>query len=138
MTPRIVARMLAFGVIAAYMALGPFYRQGLGNRTWLVQNWVMFSYASLDVCEVRFHLTDGTPIDRYAVLGIDPWYSAKPSIRKLGSVEDIERQARSLCAKLGPGTDLRANARCARATGWRPVMSGEADLCRRRRREQGG
>jgi hypothetical protein len=131
-TARIAARMLVFTGIAAYMAIGPFYRQVLGGKSKYVRNWVMFSGANTDVCEVRYHLADGTPIDRYEVLGLEPWYTARKSVRKIGSVDEVWRQGRALCSKLGRGTDLRADAKCAKRTGWNWVMHGDLNLCERR------
>jgi hypothetical protein len=130
-TPRIAARMLVFGVLAAYTVFGPFYRQVFRGKNPYFPQWVMFSGANTDVCEVRFHLADGTAVDRYEALGIEPWYTAKKSVRRIGSVDEVWRQGRALCSKLGVGTDLRAEVRCARRTGWSRAMDGDVNLCGR-------
>ena len=130
MTPRIALRMATFIVVAAYLVAGPFYRQFLDGRSRYFPKWTMYSGSNLDLCEVRFH-TAGAAVDRFGVLGFDPWYTAKPSFRRLGSEDEIWRQGRQICAKLGPGTDLRADVRCAdrTGTGWTPGTREGQNLC---------
>jgi hypothetical protein len=136
--PRIVARAVAFALIAFYTLGGPFYRQVLGGRNPVLRNWVMFSGANLDVCEVRFHRAgDSEAIDRYEVLGSEPWYMAGKSVRKLASLDDVWRQGRQLCHAMTAGTDLRADARCATRAGWKQVMTSEVDLCSSRPPKKG-
>ena len=130
----LVARGLAFVAIAAYFALAPAARQVFGLRSHAFRTWVMFSGANLDVCEVRYHEAGrDAAIDRYAILGYSPWYAAGGAVRKLRSVDDVWRQGRQLCGHLAPGTDLRADARCASRSGWKSAMTSDVNLCGGRR-----
>jgi hypothetical protein len=130
----LIARAIAFVAIAVYFVAAPAARQVFGVRSHAFRTWVMFSGANLDVCEVRYHEAGReASIDRYEVLGHTPWYSASGNVRKIKSVDDVWRQGRQLCGRLAPGTDLRADARCATRTGWKPVMRGDVNLCAGRR-----
>lgn len=129
-------RLALVGVIVAFLAGSPAYRQVFGGRNPALRPWVMFSGYGTEYCQVAFHRrgADGDErVDRLAVLGQDAVWDAPRDVRRLKSEKEVRRQARQLCKALAPGTDLRADARCATRQGWRSVMAREEDLCRRPR-----
>lgn len=128
-------RVLLFVAIVVHMQVGSANQQLLGGpRLPFAANWQMYTGAARDVCRVGWYTSgpDGPePIDRLATLGLVPVGSApKPGLLQY-SEEEVRQAATELCTKLGPGADVRADARCGltAAGGWRPVLAIDEPLC---------
>lgn len=132
--PRPAARALVFYGVAAYLVLGPAYRQVLGGDDERVRNWVMFSNR-FEVCSAQYEswTSDGRrePLDRYAVMGYVAPVEAPTSFDLIETETEVLSIGRALCRKLGGAVDVRVWARCARVhgTGWTRVQRAEQNLC---------
>jgi len=69
------------------------------------------------------------PIDRFTALGYAGPADAPEEVWRIVGRAGLEALAWRLCARLGPGTDLRAHAREATARGWVVLAAGERNLC---------
>lgn len=122
-------RLLIFLAIAAFLVAGPTLEQAFGKRSSFLRSWTMFSATGLGVIDVSFatRQSDGTlvPLDRFEKLGA-------PRDGKLKRIEDLNELAAivvQLCAALGPGADLRVNARQAKRGGWQVFIADEKNVC---------
>lgn len=131
--PLPVGRLVVFLLLAVYIVLSPGWRQLLGGRSPLVRSWVMYqAYGSVG-CDVRFfERTDAGDerLDRFALLGLGPWYELPVEGRRITSRAEVQAVTRQLCSALGSGADLRLDARCGGVDGWQTYASREANLCR--------
>ncbi len=130
----IAARALVFFSAFGFINFTPFYKQVLRHKAPWARDWVMFSGFGVAVCDVRYTrvLPGGAlePVDRYDVLGYDDPLDAPRSLRRIPNAEGAQRVARSLCRKLGRGTELRMSVRCASTRkGWRRVGNADDDAC---------
>ena len=126
-------RLAVFLLLASYILVGPAFRQVHNTRNIYLPQWVMFTGFGLDVCDVRYAqiLSDGTEqeVDRYEVLGYPSRREAPRNVWRIGNEKQAVDLGRRLCRKLGPDTDLRLHARCARRSGWRHEARGQDNLC---------
>lgn len=132
MTPIPIPRLILFLTLAVYMVLMPGLTHVFGVRTPAVRSWRMFHGYGNDVCEVRFSTVKGgatTPIDRCEVLGYTGCSAAPAGVRLLHDRDAVLTQAKKICGKLEPGTELRGVARCGGEEGWKTRFSGQQDLC---------
>lgn len=129
---RAKVRLAAFCVLAAYIALGPFFPQVLGVGKYVFRRWTMYSTFGSDICDVRYERVrpDGTRevLDRRALLGQE-----RARVQWIRDADAVRRVGQKLCRKLGRGADVRVRARCGAPEGWVPVLEGDADLCARPR-----
>ena len=126
-------RAVTFAAIALFVAFAPAWGQVFGGRGRLLRSWRMFADPGRGLVDARFalRLADGSdrPVDRYAVLGLDPPRTAPSAVRRPRGRDEFYALAHELCRRLGPGADLRADARVAVRAGWRPIGLGERNLC---------
>lgn len=127
-------RLAAFVVLAAFIVLGPLYRQVLHGELRVFRSWRMFRGLGHDICDVRYFrlLPDGraVDVDRYALLGVARPPHAPKDIRMIESAAAAEGLARQLCERLPAGErDLRMIARCGSRAGWVAVSDGGRDFC---------
>jgi hypothetical protein len=126
-------RLTAFLAILAFLALGPFYRHVLHGTHPALRNWVMYRGVGYGLVDARFlrRARDGGahPIDRFTALGYAGPADAPEEVWRIVGRAGLEALAWCLCARLGPGTDLRAHAREATARGWVVLAAGERNLC---------
>jgi hypothetical protein len=120
-------RAIAFWGIAAWMLLSPAAVQVFGARRGVVQPWRMFHGRGGGICSARFY-ANGERVDRYALLG-QTRAKAPDAFRRITSEPAAREMARQLCAKLGPGVDLRLELRCADKVRFTTLVDREADLC---------
>jgi hypothetical protein len=52
---RPILRLLAFSAIAAFIIVGPFYEQVLGQSTFVFRSWRMYSTRGLGVIDAKFY-----------------------------------------------------------------------------------
>lgn len=127
------ARLVVMVGIVAVLCGGPFARHVLHVKSPYVRGWMMYSgFALGNYCQVAFYErteAGDERVDRLAVLGHTSLAAAPASVRRLGKTKDVESQGRQLCKKLGPGTDLRVDARCSSKKGWTRALHREANLC---------
>lgn len=129
---RVSQRMAAMVIIGGFFVTTPFLRQVVGVKAGWMRQWRMFATFASDLCEVQYLQREGgvdTPVDRLAVLGHPDPRTAPRSATLLTKNGGIERQASELCKKLGPDTDLRADARCASMDGWQVAYTRDRNLC---------
>jgi hypothetical protein len=127
-------RGASFAALALAVALAPAANQVLGvGKGLLLRSWRMFAGPGVGFVDARFalRLPDGSeqPLDRYAVLGLEPPRSAPSGVRRPRGKDEFQALVRRLCERLGPGADLRAQARVAARYGWRTVDLGGRNLC---------
>lgn len=122
-------RLAVFTAIALFMLAGPMIEQVFGVRTTFWRSWTMFSAIGMGVIDASFTRRDSdgalVPLDRFALLG-------EPRNGKLKRIEDVDELAhiiKSLCAALGPGTDLRVKARQATREGWQVIVTDAQNAC---------
>ena len=132
---------LGFGVrvvtsvaLAAFIVLGPFYRQVLHGEARYFRAWRMFQGLGKDLCDVRYlhRRPDGQTVgvDRYALLGVKRPPYAPEEVWKIEKASGAESLGRRLCERLPPGErDLRRIARCGSDKGWQSVDDGTRNLC---------
>lgn len=131
--PLPVGRLVVFVLLAAYIAVGPAFKQLYGGRSPLVRGWVMYRAYGTAGCDVRFYQrteTGDVRLDRFALLEEGPWYDMPVEQRRITSRAEVQAITRDLCNALGPGADLRIDARCGGIDGWQTFASREANLCR--------
>ena len=127
-------RLAAFAALAAFIVLGPFYRQVLHGEVRAFRSWRMFRGLGHDICDVRYSrvLPDGRAmdVDRYALLGVARPPNAPKDVWMIESTGAAETLAQRLCERLPPTErDLRVVARCGTRTGWLPVSDGSRNVC---------
>ena len=126
-------RACAFAAIAVFVVLAPASSQVFGRDGKLLRAWRMFADPGRGLVDARFALrqADGSerPIDRYAVLGLAPPRAAPSAVRRPRGKDEFEALVRRLCESLGPGADLRAQARVAARAGWRSLDLDGRNLC---------
>jgi hypothetical protein len=127
-------RLAAFAVLAAFIVLGPLYRQVLHGELRAFRSWKMFQGLGDEICDVRYFraLPDGraVDVDRYALLGVAKPPHAPKDIRRIESATAAQALARRLCERLPPDErDLRLIARCGSRAGWLPVSDGSRNIC---------
>jgi hypothetical protein len=131
-------RAVAFALATLWIVGGPFYTQILHGKPPAFA-WHMFGTRGLDMVEARFERArpDGTraSIERTRVLGYASLWDAPRAIRRIQGEAGLRQAVAELCAKLGPGTDLRVHARLAVAggDGWRVLDDGMRNACAGRR-----
>lgn len=135
-TDRVVLlRGVVFAVLAAAMLVGPIHNQILLQHYHpIFKPWRMYYGFGTDLCEVTYVqvAADGQTrvLDRYALLGFDPWTTAPRDVRTLPDGPTIGRVGKQLCEALpARRPEVRATARCASIHGWTPAMDRELDLC---------
>ncbi len=128
-TSVLVGRGVTFALVAAFVTLGPAYRQVFGGSSEVVRAWRMFRGNSVGVCEVRYTRGDGEPVDRFAVLGHPVRAEAPRELRRL-TERSLPATSGQLCRALGPRADLRVHARCATQKGWVEREDGQRNVCR--------
>jgi hypothetical protein len=123
-------RTIAFWVAAAWILLSPAVIQVFGARTRLVQPWRMFAGRGGGICAARyFRGAEGERIDRYALFGTTR-ATAPDAFRRITNLQQGQAMARQICAKLGPGADVRLELRCADQRRFTTVVDREENLCR--------
>jgi hypothetical protein len=125
-------RWLLFFAIAAYIVIGPFYRQVLDGESIVFRKWAMFSTFGMEVCDVRFTLITPTgerPVDRFNLLGYNHRRDAPSSLRRIEGSEEVYEIGDRLCRALPANFDLRLYGRCGSREGWQWIEQGEANLC---------
>lgn len=129
-------RALVFVGLTLAMAAGPFLNQVLQHRySPLFKPWRMYFGFGIELCEVTYIQVsqDGQErvLDRYDLLGHQPWTAAPASVRNLPDGPTIGHVAQQLCDALpARRPDIRARARCAGVRGWSPAMDANQNLCR--------
>jgi len=134
-SPRLLGvRLTVFLALAAFICLGPAYRQVLGRRSDVLRHWTMFHGFGSQICDVRYfrHRADGESeaVDRFALLADAPATNDASGIRTIRGVERAEEIGTQLCERLPAGErDLRLIARCGSKQGWKPASDGSRNLC---------
>ena len=135
---RVTFRTVCVIAIAAFIVVGPGIRQIGGSKNVVFRNWVMYSGFGRKMCQVEYYtLSDEgqkQAVDRFALLGEKPWYSAPRSLRRIRSKADVERFGRRICSKLPEGSDLRVVSSCGSRSFWEPTHDGSEPLCKRQAR----
>lgn len=130
---------MAYGLLA-FMIFGPSYRQIVGSKNRIFRNWVMFKGIGVGMIDPDYFVLepDGKrkPIDRFAVLGFSSRWEAPKLLRRIRGRYNLDQVNRQLCAKLGPGVDLRAITRRSTRLGWQVLEQGERNLCGRKGRRR--
>jgi hypothetical protein len=130
-----LGRLAVLGLVTAYLLSGLVLRQGLGFRTtpltrWLPV-WLMFSGASRGVTQARYVDRSGgkhEPLDRFAVLGLDPLDQPR-GVWRLWGRKGAYALGHRLCRKLGHGASIEMVTRTAIVGGWsRPRVV--RDVCK--------
>ncbi len=135
--PRVVRGLVLAGGIMFILA-GPAWVQVFGGSSgpW-TRPWRMYTGVGRGLCEVQFirrvnQTAGGTrdvPVHRIQTLGfIDT--PAPEKVEVLIGIEEVKRQGRRLCKKLGRDADVRVTARCSGLTGWEEALTPEEPLCR--------
>jgi hypothetical protein len=127
-------RLLVFLALAAFICLGPAYRQVLRQRSDILRHWTMFHGFGSQICDVRYvrhrGVGEGEAVDRFALLADAQASDDANGIRTIRSVERAEEIGRQLCERLPPGErDLRLVARCGSKQGWKAASDGSRNLC---------
>ena len=135
----LVARSLIFAMLFLWMAVGPFYRQVLevhNDLTHYVREWSMFSARGIGFVEARYFqiMPDGSEqdLDRFELLGFPDPRQAPDWLWRIPHMVRARNIAVQLCAKLGPGADVRLVARRATKQGWKTQFDGSYEWCRGR------
>lgn len=123
-----------FFAIAAFISLGPAYRQVLGRRSDVLRHWTMFHGFGSQICDVRYVRHRGVgedeAVDRFALLADAAASDDANGLRAIRSVERAEEIGRQLCERLPAGErDLRVFARCGSKQGWKEANDGSRNLC---------
>jgi hypothetical protein len=123
-------RRLLLGLCAVYLLIGPIGKQLFGARVPNgFQTWRMFAGTARDTCQIR--VTAASAAGDVRVLELEPASSGKrwrvlraqlPGIRRR-----ICHQARR---ELGPGADVRLEARCGSRRRWVIEDDGSVEVCR--------
>ncbi len=133
--------VLLLRLLGAFLALllvlgGPVGRQLLGWTDKHLSRWIMFRGIGLSLVDARFYSRSAqgelTRLDRYELLSRAPGES-KRAFRRLRSTKAVERMGRRLCKALGEGADVRIVSRVATRSGWRSQLSGDVNVCEKRR-----
>lgn len=129
-----IVRSIVAIAIAAFVLLGPGYRQVLGGKGELIPRWVMFSGKGLGIYGVHFDLVEEPGKTRTVTWGEfdqprkagTPFQAARA--RDLGH---IASQAARICRAVGPHAQLFATVRQAVRTGngWTKKSGDKLDLC---------
>jgi hypothetical protein len=125
-------RILVGGLFCTVMFGGPMYRQVFGGRSELVKDWVMYAGVALDFCRVEYFQAengDVKPLPRLPLYGYAHFWDAPRETRLLRSFGAVRKDIGSICKKLGPSADLRANVDCATRKGWKARLRAEENLC---------
>ncbi len=135
----LIARSLIFAILFLWMAVGPFYRQVLevhNDLTHYVREWSMFSARGIGFEETRYFqiMPDGSEqeLDRFELLGFPDPRKAPDWLWRIPHIGWARTIAVQLCAKLGPGADVRLVARRATTRGWKTQFDGSHEWCRGR------
>ena len=130
-----IIRLVLFVVLVVHMQVGSVSDQVFGKgEPAFTTSWEMYSGKARNICAVRWYTTgpDGPiPIDRLAILGLEPFWSARADERLQHSEDEVRRAAQRLCRKLGRKADVRADARCGltREGVWRRRIGLDEALC---------
>jgi hypothetical protein len=132
-----LSRLAVLGLVTAYLLSGLVLRQGLGVESNAVTRWfpvwLMFSGASRGVTQARYIDRSGgkhEPLDRFAVLGLDPLDQPR-GVWRLWGRKGAYALGHRLCRKLGPGAHIEMITRTAIVGGWsRPRVV--RDVCKAR------
>jgi len=120
-------------VLVAWMLLSPAANQVFDLGTVWVRPWVMYRSVGIGQCDVRYaqRLPEGRTrwLDRYALLDREPPHLQDDGFRWLPTREVVVEVGRELCDVIGEEADVRVHARCGTEDGWRPVASGEDNVC---------
>ena len=123
-------RTIAFWGAAAWILLSPAVTQVFGVRAEGIQPWRMFHGRGGGICAARYYRgAGGDRIDRYALFGTTR-ATAPDAFRRITNVQQGQAMARQICAKLGPGADVRLELRCADQRRFTTLVDREANLCR--------
>lgn len=132
----LIARSVVFAALVAWMFGGPFYVQVLEqhNRfTRYIRVWSMYSARGIGFVEARFFqvMPDGgrRDLDRFELLGFPEPRKAPGWLWRIPDRGTVHNIAMQLCAKLGPGADVRVIARRATTRGWRSEFRGTKKWC---------
>jgi hypothetical protein len=134
-------RLIVAVILGGWMAFAPAYRQVFdGDSDWFPR-WVMFHGFGRNVCDVTFfEVSDQggkrTKVDRFEVLELSRSWSNNKSLVRMDNKKAVASVGRRLCRALGPGTDLRAIARCGSRSTWKTKFDGKTNLCRRASRSR--
>ncbi len=135
----LIARSLVFAILFLWMAVGPFYSQVLDVQnefTPYIREWIMFSGRGIGFVEVRYFqkMPDGSEqdLDRFELLGFPDPRQAPDWLWRIPHMVRARNIAVQLCAKLGPGADVRLVARHATTRGWVTQLDGSREWCRSR------
>jgi hypothetical protein len=122
-------RLLAFLVIAAFIIVGPFYEQVLGQSNPVFRSWRMYSTRGLGVIDAKFYAVaengELRRIDRFALLDSRPGRK----FRRIRTRKALESTISRLCRVVGEGADIRVIARRGTRKGWEEVDRGERNAC---------
>ena len=126
-------RMVVLIGLGLFMVVGPGLRQVGGSKNVLFRNWVMYSGFGRKMCQVDYFTVSAEgvrePVDRFAVLGDKPWYSASKSLRRIATKKDVARVGSKICRKLPKGSDVRVISSCGSHTFWQSAHDGTEPLC---------
>lgn len=124
MTARTATRTALFLLLAAFILLGPGYRQLAHGRCPLFRPWQMYRNIGLGYCDAVYELRseDGsrralTIGQAYAYLGED----LSPSNRFRS--RDVLALGRRVQERAGPGAEVRLTARRVGRNGWEPLCA---------------
>ncbi len=121
-------RFPAFLILAVLILGGPVYGHFFATGSHRYIGWKMFSRKATDFCAVEYwRVVDGAsvPVDRFEVLG-----NRSRRLVRIRDAKTAARYGRSMCRKLGRGTDLRMRVRCATPKRWAAPVGEETKLCR--------
>jgi len=126
-------RLIAFLLIFAFMAFGPFYRQVLYGKNTLFRPWIMFKGKGVGVIDATFYqvLPDGRRVElnRYEIFNYSKPRNAPKNIWRIKGKSGTLAVTRKLCKQLGPEVDVRVVSRWADRDGWKPGFQGNQNLC---------
>jgi hypothetical protein len=130
-------RVAIFSALTAVILVGPAYGHFFAEGKLEHLGWKMYRVRALGFCAVdyRRRMPDGSDerIDRFALLGFGRFGGDNPppfELWRIASPESAHEWAAQMCARLGPGADLRTHIRCATVDGWRDEEGGGRNWCR--------
>lgn len=119
-------------VLLLWMTVGAVVRQGFGVESPALPAWHMYRTFGTGLLDIRMTRVDGgrtERVDRLAALGYPDWREAPRGVRWVRDPAVLDGQIAEVCETLGPGVDLRVEARLSRVAGWRVLRDGRANAC---------
>ncbi len=116
------ARAAIFVLAAIYIFGNPLLKQGCGVHDARLRSWEMFGKIGLGLVDATFYQRDEGGRD-----------TELPALRGPAAVihgqGDLGRVGAAHCAKLAPGSDVRAVARISQRHGWRTFENKDRNFC---------